>query len=52
MADLNVSLCGIDLKNPVMTASGTFGYGKEYLEFFPLSDLGAVVLKYCNRGNS
>ena len=45
MADLNVSLCEIDFKNPVMTASGTFGYGKEYLDFFPLSDLGAVVVK-------
>lgn len=45
MADLNVDLCGIELNNPVMTASGTFGYGKEYLDFFPLSELGAVVVK-------
>jgi len=45
MADLNTDLGKIKLKNPVMTASGTFGYGKEYNEFFPISDLGAVVVK-------
>ncbi len=45
MADLSVDLCGIKLPNPVMTASGTFGYGKEYAEFFPLDKLGAVVVK-------
>ncbi|MBN1864498.1 MAG: dihydroorotate dehydrogenase [Victivallales bacterium] len=45
MADLSVDLCGVKLPNPVMTASGTFGYGKEYAEFFPLDLLGAVVVK-------
>ena len=45
MADLRVDLGRIQLKNPVMTASGTFGYGAEYEEFFPVSELGAVVLK-------
>jgi dihydroorotate dehydrogenase (NAD+) catalytic subunit len=45
MADLKVELCGIDLRNPVMTASGTFGYGKDYLDFFPLTELGAIVVK-------
>jgi len=45
MADLNTDLGKIQLKNPVMTASGTFGYGKEYDEFFPIRDLGAVVVK-------
>ena len=45
MADLRVDLGRIQLKNPVMTASGTFGYGAEYEEFFPVSDLGAVVVK-------
>lgn len=45
MADLRVDLGRIQLKNPVMTASGTFGYGAEYKEFFPVSELGAVVVK-------
>lgn len=46
LADLNVNLGGkLQLKNPVMTASGTFGYGVEYDEFFPISELGAVVVK-------
>ena len=45
MADLRVDLGRIQLKNPVMAASGTFGYGAEYEEFFPVSELGAVVVK-------
>lgn len=40
-----VDLCGITLKNPVMTASGTFGSGEEYSEFVDLNGLGAVVTK-------
>ena len=40
-----VNLAGVELKNPVMTASGTFGSGVEYSEFFDLSALGAVVTK-------
>lgn len=40
-----VNLAGVELKNPVMTASGTFGAGQEYSEFFDLSRLGAVVTK-------
>ena len=45
--DINtsVSLCGVTLKNPVMTASGTFGSGAEYSEFVDLNKLGAVVTK-------
>jgi dihydroorotate dehydrogenase (NAD+) catalytic subunit len=42
---MNVNLCGITLKNPVMTASGTFGSGEEYSEFVDLNKLGAVVTK-------
>ena len=45
MADLNVKLGPLSLKNPVMTASGTFGYGEEYEDFFPVEKLGAVVVK-------
>jgi len=40
-----VNLAGIELKNPVMPASGTFGYGQEYRELFDLNVLGAVVTK-------
>ena len=40
-----VNLAGVELKNPVMTASGTFGSGAEYSEFVDLNRLGAVVTK-------
>lgn len=42
---LGVNLAGVELKNPVMTASGTFGSGAEYSEFVDLNQLGAVVTK-------
>ncbi len=45
MINLKVNIAGVELKNPVMTASGTFGSGKEYAEFLDLSKLGAVVVK-------
>ena len=45
MADLSVKIAGVELKNPVMTASGTFGSGMEYSDFVDLSRLGAVVTK-------
>ena len=47
MSNLNttVNLAGVELKNPVMTASGTFGSGEEYSEFVDLNGLGAVVTK-------
>ncbi|MBR4027136.1 MAG: dihydroorotate dehydrogenase [Lachnospiraceae bacterium] len=41
----SVNLCGVTLKNPVMTASGTFGSGEEYSQFVDLNKLGAVVTK-------
>ena len=43
--DLSVEIGKLKLRNPVMTASGTFGYGEEYAEFMDLSRLGAVVVK-------
>ncbi len=43
--DLRVSIAGVELKNPVMTASGTFGSGMEYSELTDLNGLGAVVTK-------
>ena len=47
MSDIktSVNLCGVELKNPVMVASGTFGSGEEYSEFVDLNRLGAVVTK-------
>ncbi len=43
--NLSVNIGKLKLKNPVMTASGTFGYGEEYAEFIDLSNLGAIVVK-------
>ena len=43
--DLSVNIAGVELKNPVMTCSGTFGSGEEYSEFVDLNRLGAVVTK-------
>lgn len=45
MIDLTVDLGRLVLKNPVMTASGTFGFGEEYAHYFPLEKLGAIVVK-------
>ena len=45
MSNMSVNLAGVELKNPVMTASGTFGSGQEYSEFVNLNNLGAVVTK-------
>ncbi len=45
MGSMKVNIAGVELKNPVMTASGTFGSGMEYSEFVDLSRLGAVVTK-------
>jgi len=45
MADLKVKLGKLQLKNPIMTASGTFGYGTEYSDFFDISRIGGIVVK-------
>ncbi len=45
MADLSVNIGNLQLKNPVMTASGTFGYGTEYVDFIDLSKIGGVIVK-------
>lgn len=45
MTKLRLSLPGLDLKNPIMPASGCFGFGKEFSEFYDLSELGAVIIK-------
>ena len=45
MSRLNVNICGVDFKNPVITASGTYGFGREYNEFYPISKLGGISSK-------
>lgn len=45
MANLSVNIAGVDFKNPVIPASGVFGYGREYEELFPLSELGGIATK-------
>ena len=45
MGDLKVNIGKLLLKNPVMTASGTFGYGEEYADFIDLNRLGAIIVK-------
>lgn len=43
--DLSVNIAGIELRNPVMTASGTFGYGEEFADYLDLEKIGAIVTK-------
>ena len=45
MVNTEIKLKGLTLRNPVMTASGTFGYGEEYTDFVNLSELGGIVVK-------
>ena len=45
MVDLQVKIGNLNLKNPVLTASGTFGYGHEFADFIDLSRLGGVIVK-------
>ena len=45
MSNTRVQIAGVELKNPVMTASGTFGSGEEFSEYVNLTQLGAVVTK-------
>ena len=45
MADLSVKIKDLRLKNPVMTASGTFGYGPEFADFVPLEGIGGIIVK-------
>ena len=45
MADLSVNIGKLHMKNPVMTASGTFGYGEEYADFMDISRIGGIIVK-------
>ena len=45
MANLKTTIAGLEMKNPVMTASGTFGYGIEFADFINLEDIGGIIVK-------
>ena len=45
MSRLNVNICGVDFKNPVIAASGTYGFGREYNELYPIGKLGGISCK-------
>ena len=45
MADLRVKVAGVSFKNPVIPASGAFGFGREYEKLYPLSRLGGISCK-------
>lgn len=46
---LRVSLPGLDLKNPIMPASGCFGFGQEYAKYYDLDQLGSIMIKATTR---
>lgn len=45
MADLSVNIGELQMKNPVMTASGTFGYGEEFSDFIDIARIGGIIVK-------
>ena len=45
MPDMKVNLAGVELKNPIVVASGTFGFGREYAQFYNLGELGGICAK-------
>ena len=45
MANLTTNIAGVEFKNPVLTASGTFGYGVEFADFIDLNKLGGFIVK-------
>ena len=47
MPDLSVNIQSLTLKNPVMSASGTFGYGPEFDDFMDVNRLGGILTKAC-----
>lgn len=49
MADMSVNICGVPLNNPVIAASGTFGFGREYQNFYDVSLLGGISVKGLTR---
>ena len=51
MVDTSVSLCGIKLDNPIIPASGTFGFGYEFTRFYNINILGSISLKEIGRAH-
>ena len=49
MADFSVNIGKLAMKNPVMTASGTFGYGLEFQDFVNLEEIGGIIVKGTTR---
>lgn len=49
MSAMNIKICGIDMKNPVIAASGTFNFGKEFSEYYDISRLGGISVKGLTR---
>ena len=45
MVNMKTSICGVELKNPVIAASGCFAFGQEFSQYINLSDLGGISLK-------
>lgn len=45
MADLSVNIGKLQMKNPVMTASGTFGYGEEFADFIDITRIGGIIVR-------
>jgi dihydroorotate dehydrogenase (NAD+) catalytic subunit len=45
MSDLSVNICGVNFNNPLIAASGTFGFGREFSEFYPLEKIGGISCK-------
>ena len=45
MADLSVNISELKMKNPIMTASGTFGYGEEFSDFIDIARIGGIIVK-------
>ena len=45
MADIRTNIAGLQMKNPVMTASGTFGYGIEFADLVNLEEIGGIIVK-------
>ena len=45
MADIKTTIAGLQIVNPVMTASGTFGYGLEFADLVDLSQIGGIIMK-------
>ena len=45
ISKLNIEFCGINFKNPIVMASGTFGFGREYGEFYDITELGGICVK-------